>query len=66
MLKEEGPLLLISTKFLKDAGRHSRLNIMRADPIRNVDIGIIKNTQVAENVRAQLWVDRLALRKESS
>ena len=32
-------------------------NIMRADPIRNVDIGIIKNTQVAENVRAQLWVD---------
>jgi hypothetical protein len=30
---------------------------MRADPIRNVDIGIIKNTQVAENVRAQLWVD---------
>ncbi|HET6889689.1 MAG TPA: hypothetical protein VFH31_01195, partial [Pyrinomonadaceae bacterium] len=36
-----------------NAGR----NIMRADPIRNVDIGIIKNTQVAENVRAQLWVD---------
>ena len=32
-------------------------NIMRADPIRNVDIGIIKNTEVAENVRAQLWVD---------
>ncbi len=32
-------------------------NIMRADPIRNVDIGIIKNTQVADNVRAQFWVD---------
>ena len=32
-------------------------NIMRADPIGNGDIGIIKNTQVAENVRAQLWVD---------
>ena len=32
-------------------------NIMRADPIRNVDIGIIKNTRVTENVRAQLWVD---------
>ena len=28
-------------------------NIMRADPIRAVDIGIIKNTQVAENVRTQ-------------
>ena len=36
-----------------NAGR----NIMRADPIRNVDIGIIKNTQVAENVRAQFWID---------
>ncbi len=36
-----------------NAGR----NIMRADPITNIDIGIIKNTQVAENVRAQLWVD---------
>ena len=32
-------------------------NIMRADPISNVDIGIIKNTQVTENVRAQFWVD---------
>jgi Carboxypeptidase regulatory-like domain len=32
-------------------------NIMRADPIRNIDIGIIKNTQVAENVRAQFWID---------
>jgi len=32
-------------------------NIMRADPIRNVDIGIIKNTHVAENVRGQLWVE---------
>jgi len=32
-------------------------NIMRADPIRNIDIGIIKNTRIAENVRAQFWVD---------
>jgi hypothetical protein len=30
---------------------------MRADPISNVDIGIIKNTQVAENLRAQVWID---------
>jgi len=50
--------LLISTEFLKDSGSAKPVgNIMRADSIRNVDIGIIKNTQVAENVRAQLWVD---------
>ncbi|CAN5634596.1 hypothetical protein BH20ACI3_BH20ACI3_16120 [soil metagenome] len=32
-------------------------NILRADGIRLVDFGIIKNTQVAENIRAQFWVD---------
>ncbi len=36
-----------------NAGR----NIMRADPITNVDIGIIKNIQLAENVRTQFWID---------
>ena len=49
---------MISTEFLKDSGSAKPVgNIMRADSIRNVDIGIIKNTQVAENVRVQLWVD---------
>ena len=32
-------------------------NIMSSDHISNVDIGIIKNTKVAENVRAQFWID---------
>lgn len=36
-----------------NAGR----NIMRADGIKQVDFGIIKNTQIAENVRAQFWID---------
>lgn len=36
-----------------DAGR----NILRSDSFNNVDIGIIKNTRLAENVRAQVWCD---------
>jgi hypothetical protein len=36
-----------------NAGR----NILRSDSFKNVDIGIIKNTRITENVRAQLWVD---------
>jgi Carboxypeptidase regulatory-like domain len=37
-------------------GRAGR-NIMRADDMRLVDLGIVKNTQIRENVRAQIWVD---------
>jgi hypothetical protein len=36
-----------------NAGR----NILRSDSFKNVDIGIIKNTQLNEKVRAQIWVD---------
>ncbi|MGH9946865.1 MAG: carboxypeptidase regulatory-like domain-containing protein [Pyrinomonadaceae bacterium] len=36
-----------------NAGR----NILRADGLRLVDIGIIKNTQIGENVRVQFWTD---------
>ena len=36
---------------------NSGRNILRADGVGLVDFGIIKNTQVAENVRAQFWVD---------
>ena len=36
---------------------NSGRNILRADGFRNVDIGVIKNTQLSENVRAQFWVD---------
>ena len=36
-----------------NAGR----NILRADSLKLVDIGIIKNTEIVENVKAQFWVD---------
>lgn len=36
-----------------NAGR----NILRADSLKSVDIGFVKNTRVAENVRAQICVD---------
>ena len=36
-----------------NAGR----NILRADGLRLVDIGIIKNTQLSENLRMQFWTD---------
>ena len=36
-----------------NAGR----NILRSDGYNNVDLGIIKNTQISETVRVQLWVD---------
>jgi hypothetical protein len=36
-----------------NAGR----NILRADSIRSVDFGIIKNTRISENVRVQLRAD---------
>jgi len=38
---------------LGNAGR----NILRAQSLRNVDFGIIKNTRIAENVRIQLRAD---------
>jgi hypothetical protein len=36
-----------------NAGR----NILRADGLKLVDIGIIKNTQLTENLRVQFWTD---------
>jgi hypothetical protein len=36
-----------------NAGR----NILRSDGFRQVDIGVIKDTRLGENVRAQFWVD---------
>jgi hypothetical protein len=36
-----------------NAGR----NILRSDDLRTVDLGFIKNTDVTESVRAQVWVD---------
>ena len=30
---------------------------MYADSFKNIDIGVIKNRQVMENVRPQLWLD---------
>ena len=34
-------------------------NILRADGLRLVDIGIVKNTQLTQNVRVQFWTDFL-------
>ena len=36
---------------------HAGRNIMRADPITNVDIGIIKNIQLDETIKTQFWID---------
>jgi hypothetical protein len=36
-----------------NAGR----NILRADGLRLVDFGIIKNTKLTEKVRVQFWID---------
>jgi hypothetical protein len=38
-----------------NAGR----NILRADGLRLVDIGVIKNTRIRENLRLQFWTDLL-------
>lgn len=56
-----GPKLFVEFNGIVEGQRvgNSGRNILRADGMRLVDVGIIKNTQLKESVRVQFWTDFL-------